>query len=348
MVELMARDGYSVSSACGTDLTAWDNDQIKLAVAELNALDWFKGASITHTKPKTIEVNPMASTHIPKRLTIGNYLGKLSTTHWLQTGILTYYAMGACSTAGAGDPYTHTITKNTSETPPNLAFHFEKTGTTSSRLKDCVGVGNNRVVISVSEASPIAEQTFSCDFACSVPADDVTQPTALVQATNAPYNWFDLFHASSSTAFTYNTGAINVQIVSIEMHIGWSGALFGPFDASGFPTDCHNTPPFDTYVTLGVRYTDAGGTSIEAISDLDHESYAGDLDLIVDFYKGANDYIEYTWDDMYIVPDSFEEVFMSEDNWYDGATFTLKFRNETSSLAVEEKNDIAKTSYEND
>ena len=51
---------------------------------------------------------------------------------------------------------------------------------------------------------------------------------------------------------------------------------------------------------------------------------------------------------MYIDPESYEEVFQDEGSWFDGVTFTLKFLDENSSLAVEEKNLLDKTYYEND
>jgi len=64
----MARDGYYISYAIGTDLTEWDNAQAALIVAETNCIDWFIGATITHTKPKTINIIPMSSTNKPKIL----------------------------------------------------------------------------------------------------------------------------------------------------------------------------------------------------------------------------------------------------------------------------------------
>ena len=50
---------------------------------------------------------------------------------------------------------------------------------------------------------------------------------------------------------------------------------------------------------------------------------------------------------MYVDPDSFEEVFESEGEWFDGFKFDLLFRNETSSLAVKTKDALDDTSYTN-
>ncbi len=58
------------------------------------------------------------------------------------------------------------------------------------------------------------------------------------------------------------------------------------------------------------------------------------LDLIIEFYEDVSNYIEYTFDDMMVDPESFEEVFQSEGDWFDGVRFDLVFKDETSSLAV--------------
>jgi len=345
----MARDGYYMSYAIGADLTAWGNAWVALIVAETNALDWFISANITHTKPKTININPMTAGHYPKRLDTGRIRGKLATTHYLQTGILTYAVMGKCSTSTAnGDPYTKAITKATTETPVSIAFHYEKEGTTASRRKDMMGVVPRSLDISVSEINPIARQIYTCDFAYTGPGSDLAQPTAFTQ-TNLPlYNWYDYKSASGASEFLYHGGAINVDIVSVDMHIAWGEPLFGTYDLNAYPTNGLMKPPFLSSVDLGVRITDAAGTDINTIADTAHGSYAGDLDFIADFYKSADDYLKYTWDKMYIDPESYEEVFQAEGDWFDGAKFTLKFLNENSSLAVEEKSLLDKTYYEND
>jgi len=355
MVEYMARDGYYMAYACGTDLTAWRNADAALAVAELNAMDWFIGASVTHTKPKTININPMTAGHYPKRVQTGRQRGKIASTHYLQTGILTYAVMGACSTAGAGDPYTKTITKQTTETPENFAFHFEKEGTTDSRRKDCLGVVPRSIDISVSEIDPIAKQTYNAEFALTKAGGDLAQPTAFTQGNLPPLTWYNYKSSSGASDFTYNSGAIDVDIIDVDMHIGWSDALFGTYDATGYPTNGLCVPPFVGSVDLGVRLTDAAGTALDAISDLravvsseGAAEYAGDIDFIADFYVGANDYLKYTWSDMYIDVESYEEVFMEEGDWFDGIRFTLRFKDESSTLAVEEKSLLSKVYYEND
>jgi hypothetical protein len=333
MVEYMARDGYYMAYACGTDLTDWINGKAAIVVAELNALDWFIGASVTHTKPRTVNVNPMTASHYPKRLQTGRQRGRISSRHFLQTGIFTYAVMGGCSTAGAGDPYTKTITKKATETPESFAFHFEKEGTTANRRKDCLGVVPRSLDINVSEADPIAKQTYNAEFAFTGAGGNLAQPTAFTQANLPPYTWYNYRNSSGATAFTYNTGAIDVDIVSVDMHV----------------------PPFRGSIDLGVRITDAGNTALDTIADLravasseGAAEYAGDLDFIADFYVGANDYLKYTWDKMYINPESYEEVFQEEGDWFDGVRFTLEFLDENSSLAVEEKSLLSKIYYEND
>lgn len=351
----MARDGYYIAYAIGTDLTAWLNAKAALVVGELNAIDWFYSANVTHTKPRTININPMTASMYPKRIQSGRFLGNIVTTHYFQTGILTYAVMGACATAGAGDPYTHTITKATSETPVSIAFHLEKEGTTDNRRKDIMGVVPRSLDIRVSERNPIALQSYNANFAYTGSGSDLAQPTAHTQANLPPYTWFNYKNSSGASAFEYNSGAIDVDIVSVDMHIAWSDTLFGAYDGTGYPSNGVVVPPFDSYVTLGVRITDAAGTQINDISDLravvsgeGAAEYAGDISFIADFYRGANDYIKFTWTDMYVDPESYQEVFQAEGEWFDGITFTLRFKDESSTLAVEEKNNLDKTYYEND
>lgn len=351
MVLLLERDGYFISYAIGTDLTEWDNAQVKLAVAETNALDWFRSAEFLPTHPKTQKINPMSASHYPKRTYIGQFEGELQTTHFLQTGILTYAVMGACSTAGGADPYTHTITKGTTTTPINIAFHLEKEGTTAAPRWDAMGFIPRSIDIVVSEQQTIASQTYIGDFAYTKDgADDLEEPTKITNANLPPYTWFHHKDASGASKFTYNsaTSNINLDLTEIRMHIGWADKLWGAYDSTGFRSDGHTTPPFEAWVDIGARRTDAAGTDIQDIVKLKPASYAGDLDFIMDFYVGASDYLKYTFDKMYIPRDSFKEVFPTEDIWYEGVQFRLELLNETSSLAVEEKNLLDKTFYEND
>jgi hypothetical protein len=341
----MARDGYFITYSIGTDLTEWDNAQAALIVGEINCIDWFISAIITHTKPKTININPMTSAHVAKRLTTGRTLGKINSTHFLQTGIFTYAVMGA-STAVAGG-VERDITKDTDELPIWLGFHLEKEGTTANRRKDVMGVVPNNLNISVSEVAPIARQTYTGQFTYTGAGGNLAQPSALVQATYLPYTWYNYKSASGASSLLYNAGAVNINIVGLEINFGWSGTTFGTYDANGYPNTGLYNPPFTVRVTIDCKYKDAAGTDIQTISDLKHDAYAGDLDLIVDFYQSATRYLKYTFDDMFVDPESFEEVFQSEGDWFDGFRFDLVFRNETSSLAVKTMDGLADTYYTN-
>ena len=345
MVIYMARDGYYISYAIGTDLTEWDNAQAALIVAETNAIDWFHSASIIHTKPKTVNINPMTSGHIPKRLKTSRSLGSISTTHYLQTAIFTYMVMGGSTAVAAANE--RDITKDTNEIPINTGFHLEKVGTTANRRKDILGIVPQSLTITCNEKDWLAFQTYKAKFAFTGAGGDLLQPTALVQTTHPPFTWGHYKHATASSSFLYNDGAINVEIIGFTITFGWTKAQFGTYDSNGYPNTGLYTPPFYAKVTLDCKYVDGAGTDIQAISDLDPASYAGDLDLIIEFYEDATNYIEYTFDDMYVDPDSFEEVFQSENDWFDGFTFDLVFRNETSSLAVKSIDALADTYYTN-
>ena len=341
----MARDGYYISYSIGTDLTDWDNNQLALIVTETNCIDWFVGASVKHTKPKTLNVNPMTSAHSPKRITTGRELGKISTTHFLQTAIFTYEVMGA-STAVAGG-VERDITKDTDELPIWLALHLEKEGTTTSRRKDVLGIVPNNLNIRVSEADPVAKQTFTGDFSFTGAGSDLAQPTALVQADYLPYTWYNYKNASGASSFQYNSGDVNIDIIGLDINFGWSGSTFGTYDANGYPNTGLYNPPFIGKITIECKYDDAAGTDIQTITDLKHDAYAGDLNLIIDFYQSATRYLKYTFTDMFVDPESFEEVFQSEGEWFDGFRFDLVFRNETSSLAVKTMDALADTYYTN-
>lgn len=341
---ITAQDGF-LNYAIGTDLTQWDNAQAALVVGEINAMDWLINASIKHTKPKTIKSNPMSSGRYSRRFTSGRYLGNIVTNHFLQTGILTYAMFGG-STAVAGG-VERDITVDTNELPIWLGFYAKKKGTTASRLKDCLGVVPMSLDISCSENQPIARQSYNGAFVFSGAGGDLAEQTKLVQASYLPYTWYNYKNVLGASSFLYNTGAINVEIVGFNLHYEWTDKLIGTYDANGYPTNGLISPPFLSKITLDCKRKDAAGTDIEAISDLDHASYAGDLDLIVDFYQSATRYLKYTHDDMYVIPESFEERLVSDNSWFDGVSFDLEFRNETSSVAVKTIDALADTYYTN-
>lgn len=347
MVLYKARDGYYVAMAGGTDLTAIDNAQAAIIVGELKAVDKFIDADITHTKPLTTEINPSTASHYPDRIESGRIQGEITTRHYLQTGILTHKVLGACST-GAGPPYTKTITKKTTTIPHFFALHYEKEGTNASRRKDCLLIVPRQAEISVSERDSIAKQLYRGSFGFTGAGGDLVQPTPFTNANLPPYTWFNYKNASGASEFKYNGGVIDVDIVDIKMRFGWKDVLLGPFDGVGYPTDGVVVPPFMGEIELGVRIIDGSNTSIYDISDLLPSSYAGDLDFIADFYIGANAYLKFVWDKMFLEPKTFVEVFQGEDSWYDGARFILRFKDKNSSLAVEEKDLLDKTSFEND
>ena len=353
MAAYMARDGYYIASVQGDDagggtgLTEWDNAQALLVVGELKAMDWFIGANVIFAKPATININPMTSTHYPKRLTTGRKLGRITSTHYLQTSVLSYYVLGV-STSVAADA-TRAITKDTDEIPLWVGFHLEKEGASANQRKDIMGVVPNNLNISCSERDTVARQTYTGEFSYSTPAQatNLAQPTQLVQATHPPFTWFNYRSASGTSDFQYNSGDINVDIIGFNVNFGWQGSIFGTYDINGYPNNGYYTPPFTTRVTIECMYKDAAGTDVQTISDLDHAAYAGDLDLIVNFYEDATNYMEFTFDDMYIDPDSFEEVYQSEGDWFDGFRFDLVFRNESSSLALSSRDNLGDTYYAN-
>jgi hypothetical protein len=346
MVDLLERDGYYAAYAIGTDLTAWDNAKAKLAVAELNALDWLYSASFIPTDPLTLKSNPMSSSHYYKRLFNKRHEGLYSSTHYLQTAILTYATMGACSTT-EGTPDDHNITKGTTTTPINFAIHFEKEGTTSAPRWDLLGFIPQALDIYVSEKQTTAFQTYTGLHAYTYhSADNLAEPTKFTKAALPPLTWFDYKHASSNSDFTYNSGDINLDITSIHIHIGWLKYLWGAYSGE-YRSAGYVQPPFDCYADLIARRTDAAGTDINDIVKLKPSAYAGDLDFIADFYRAADHRIDYTFDKMYIPRESFREITPEETEWHEKVAFRVEFLDDTSSLVVDEQNELNNDYYEN-
>jgi len=347
MVKILARDKAYIAYATGADLTALDNAQVKLALAELNAMDWLISAEFKPTVPKTEKHNPMTSGFIQKRLPVGREIGTFTSTHYLQTGIPTHLVMMVCSTT-EGSPDDHDITRAVSINPIKTAFHLEKEGTTVNLRWDLLLWIPLALDIYVSEKVTVATQVLTGMYGFTYEdADNIAQPTAFTQVALRPLTWFDLKHASSNSEFLYYNGDINVDITDIHIHIGWSGHQFGTYDVNGYPTDAWITPPFNSYVDIIGRRTDAAGIDIQDIIKLAHGSYAGDLDFIADFYAAADHRLQYTFDKMYIDPKTYVEITPTETEWQEKVKFKLEFLDETSSLVGDEQNELNDNYYEN-
>lgn len=347
MVKILARDKAYMAYATGADLTAIDNGQVKLAVGELNAIDWLISAEFIPTVPKTERHNPMTSGFISKRLPAGREIGTFTATYHLQTGIPTHLVMMNTTTT-EGSPDDHNLNRATATNVIKSAFHIEKEGTTSNLRWDLLLFIPISLDIYVSEKITLATQVLTGMYGFSYDdADELVQPTKFTQAALRPLTWYDLKHASSNSEFQYNNGDINVDITDIHIHIGWQGFEFGTYDNPGYPTDGWIIPPFNAYADIVGRRIDAGDTDIKDIVKTVSTSYAGDLDFIADFYRAADHRLQYTFDKMFIDPKTYKEITPTETEWQERVKFKLEFLDENSSLVGDEQNELNDDYYEN-
>lgn len=346
MTTILDRSMHEFAYAIGpADLTAFDNGQVKLAVGELNSLDKWYDIHINETDPLVEEI-PSESSDYNEYLENGVIRGIINGNFRFQTPILTYWIMGACTTT-EGSPDTQAITKATTKVPPYLAFHYEIQGSTAAINADSLGVISRSLDISVSEKDTKARQAYRGEFAITKAGDAVTTPTPQALNSYPQLEWFNYKDASGASAFLYNAGAINLQITEVHLHFSWADILFGEFDGDGYPTEAWWVGPFTPYVELGGRPTDAGGTSIRTIANTKPSSYAGDLDLIVDFYVSASHYIKFTYDKLRLLPNSREVMLRRDGDWYDGERFRLIPLDDNFSISIEAKNELNNDYFEN-
>ena len=122
-------------------------------------------------------------------------------------------------------------------------------------------------------------------------------------------------------------------------------------DANAYPASARYIPPFEIPVTLRVRpYDSAADQSIWDIKDntLTASAYSdGDLDIVLNYKESASRYCEFTYDKMYMDP-TFKLVIQSGiDSWYDEYDINFYPIGSTSSLTIEEKNELNNDYYEN-
>ena len=335
---------YAIGPA---DLTQWDNAQAALVVGELNSIDHFLGGQAFHTFPKSTQINTLPAQSSPYRVVTGRYQGSYTLNFLLQTGILSYLVFGACTTTEA-TPNTHAITVSTGQDPIRFAWHLEHEVTTNSHRRDMLGHVPQTLTISCSEqeGNELARQSVSGMFSYSnLAASDLTVPSPLAVGTHRPYQWTDLINGGTSNVinFLYNTGAIGVDIVGVTQTFTRNGGL-SQKDANGYPLTGKFTNPMTWSVTLSVIPKDSG-TSIFDIWELAHTSYAGDLDLVLNYKESTSRYLQFTYDKLYLDPNNEEAV--EESKWHEGYDITLTPLNENSSVVIEEKNALNNDYYEN-
>ena len=150
--------------------------------------------------------------------------------------------------------------------------------------------------------------------------------------------------------FQYGGTDLAVSIVSVEIILGWSSFEADIFDATAYPTDGRNIPPFINRVRLGFRpYEHATYKSIFEIKNeaLTAGAYASDLDLVLDFNKSATHYCKFSYDKLYMDPTSWDIQIQGDNSWFDGYMATFDIISDDGSLTIEEKNALNNDYYEN-
>ena len=341
-------DQVSVCIATINQLTAWRNADVKLANAECIATDTFRSCFLTLPTMQTQRrgTNNFIKARDDVKRKIGRFIGNFR----LQTAQFIYWIMQACSTtentpAGYN---THAITLNASVTPLNFGMHFQHEHGSVPIRWDALGILPRELRITCSEQQRTAMQTLMIDYVYKADSDDITK-TARAEGTTGSIvkNWghaVDGGLGGSQTAFTYNSNAVEVDIVGIDISLRRNNEMFAE-DSNGYNT-IGEVYHFDYSITLDViPDSDGGGDDIWAIMKLDKGSYAGDLDLDFKFQADAtNVYIQFAFDKLYMVP-------IDKEASYDKATDTYKITleplSDASSLTVTGIDSLDDDNYEN-
>lgn len=339
-------DNLDMCIATGVNqLTAWRNADVKLATGECVAADKFLGGMIT--LPHYITERRATGNYLRTRDTIGRRLGRYTGTHRLQTAQFCYWLMQACSTTeNTPEGYnTHAITLNASTTPLNFGIHAQHKLSSEDLLWDLLGCLPSDLTIRCSESQNIATQVLTVPFAfAQTSSDDFTKTDRTLGTMGLiQKEWSHAVAGGlgpSQTAFTYNSNAVEVDIVGITIHIH-RDVEFHARDSTHYPTIgvMHNA---EYTVTLDVI---PDGSDIWTIMNTEKASYAGDLDLNFKFQADAtNDYIQFNYDKMYLVPIDKELTYNKATDSY---SILLEPMSDASSLAVTGIDSLNNDHYEN-
>lgn len=330
-----------IAYAIGTDLTAWRNADAALTSGELQATDNIARFSIDHTDPITEEVGTLSASYISDRVNKGVREGSLTLPMYFQRAVFAYLVMGTCTTAGVADPYTHSISLYTDQTPVNFAFHAERELTGENLRHDILGCVPVSWRLSCNEKDWVASQEFTAAFAYSkTGATDIAEPTKL---SNVKYNWGHLKHASGQLVFEFNSTAVECDVLGFDITLSRE-YLLSKKDTNGYPT-VGKVKKFRWNIVLDVMPTGDDLRTIAATKLVSGAYAGGDLDLTLKFYDNANDSITLTFDKLYLDAKP-EEV--DESKWFERLPITLTPLSHSSSLTISDKNNLNKTYYEND
>lgn len=337
-------DNAYISYAIGTDLTAWDNAYAALIAGECQATDLVDvnigQLAVDFSDPETVDYHHMSASQYAGKYTAGYKEAKLALPMYLQTGVFAYATLGTCST-GAGPPYTHSLSLNTSQTPISLAFHFEKELTGQDLRYDFFGFLPDSWNLKCGDDPNqwIAKQIFIGKFAKSDnTASDLAEPS---KQTLTNYEWSDLKHASGKLDFVYNSNALEMNVHGFNLTVKRTRPLWGARNSTGYPSDAFiSGMMIDLYVDAYIT-----GDNVRTLMETKPEDYAGDLNVDLKFYKSASREFPIDINKMYLVPD---KDMLSESNWYEKKRLHFVPYSNATTITMAPEDSLDKTYYEND
>jgi len=335
-------DQAYVAYAIGTDLTAWRNGDAALVVGELQALDNLDANAgvfgVDYSDPIVEEINTMSASQYPQQQLIGFKTAALALPMYLQSGVPLYATLGGCTTTGS---YTHTMSLASSQTPISFAAHFKKIMSSQNIEYDFLGFMPDswRLTCGDDPGRWVARQVLMTKFALSQSsAGDIAEPSKM---TLSKYEWSDLQHASGALTAKYDGTDLEFEIKGVDAFIKRTKPLWGARDADGFPgtasiAGIQGIIKLDGYLS---------GDNVRTVMATKPASYAGDLDVVIKFYKSATRYYQITLDKMYLKPD---KDILNETDWYEKKTLEFYFMGSSSSIVPIVVDTLDKTYYEND
>ena len=264
--------------------------------------------------------------------------------------------MQACSTtentpAGYN---THAITLNSDEAPVWHGFHTErenKTGAESIR-QDLMGFLPSELRIRCGLDQWSALQTITIPFAYTQHiCDDIAAQTKRPKGTTGTiWKTAPMLAESDGTGllghsqdvFTYNANAVEVYVRNVEIILKRNYMFIG-LDSNGYFRQGF-MKEFNYEIHLDIV---PKGDMLYTLNKTDKDSYAGDLDLSVNFVADAtNDKIPIVFDKLYMKP--FDEKSpRAFDRWTEGYRITLEPLDTTSSVTCTSIDGLNNNHYEN-
>lgn len=320
----------------GSDLTAWRNADAKLSAVK--AVDDMIDFDIGQPQPVMEEYHPVGLAAGEVRLVEkGHKVGDLISNHKGQTSKLIYWHMQKCVTTEA-TPNIHALTMRTSQTPINLGIHVEREKSGQDLRYDLLGLLPVEHHWKCPDAGVVEQSNkMQVAFAKRASTDDIAQPTRITDRT---FTWDNL--KTGGITFNYGGSPIAADIVDVNLGI-YNTPLYTVWDASKFPSvGLLKRITYD--IALKVKPT---GSNFYDVNNTYLSDYtAGGIDMVFKWQRSATDYVQYTYNDLRMVP--VNEKIVNEEGWFED--YDIKFMPgglTTSSFAIESKDQYNNDHYEN-